>query len=163
MYNLQKISNFIFISLGRIFIGIPVTIYSVLSYPSRRLAQTNFEKGYLEYTNRLNDKNFFCYNNRENSKEFIESYIIPKLPESVEVIFLNGRAIESDYSREFISHALYRLKNYRKFPHLMKVRNGEITDFSLNNTFYSIINQNKPLDELLNEVDLFFDIDNKTK
>lgn len=156
MNNLQKISNFIFISLGAIFIGIPAAIYSVLSYPSRRLAQKNFEKGYLAYANRLNNKNFFCYNAREHSKEFIENYVIPNLPENVEIIYLNGRSVVSNYSNEFMSQAFYRFKHYNKFPHLMKIRNGEIIDTSINNTFYNVLNDTRPIDKLLDEINLFF-------
>jgi len=159
MKRLGEIFDFILIGLLILIIGIPFLIFHILSYPSRRLEEKNFKKDYANFLNRIDGKNFFCYNNRENVQEFIETVIIPRLPKDVEIIFLNGRTPESGYSNTFISHALYSLKNYRKFPHLMKIRNGEVIDFSLNNTFYNTINQQQPVDKLLVEVNHFFDLD----
>ncbi len=160
MKRLGEIFGFILIALVILIVGIPFLIFHILSYPSRRMEEKNFKRDYINYLYQIDGKNFFCYNNREYAQEFIETIIIPSLPKDVEIIFLNGRVVESDYAKVFMSHALYDLKNYQKFPHLMKIRNGEVLDFSLNNTFYNMINQKQPLDKLLAEVNHFFDLDN---
>ena len=159
MKRLGEIFDFILIALVILIVGIPFLIFHILSYPSRRMEEKNFKRDYINYLHRINGKNFFCYNNRENVQEFIETNIIPSLPKDVEIIFLNGRVVESDYTKTFMSHALYDLKNYQKFPHLVKIRNGEVLDFSLNNTFYNMINQKQPLDKLLAEINHFFELE----
>src|SRR5690606_33926002 len=116
------------------------------------------EKKYSDFLEQHNGKNFFCYNNRKRSKEFIEEGIIPSLVNNVEIVYLNGRQVESEYPKEFISNALYSLKTYNKFPHLMKIRNGKLIDKSVNNIFYSIMNQHKPKTKLLAEINKFFEI-----
>lgn len=114
-------------------------------------------KQFQNYLKQLEGKNFFCYNNKSNSLEYLRQHIIPNLPASVEVIFLNGKKPESDYERKFISHALYKLKDYQGFPHLLKVRNGNAIDKSLNNELFNTINQNKPVEELMLKIIDFFE------
>jgi len=121
-----------------------------------------FEKKYAEFLIEMNGKNFFCYNNRKNSKKYIEQNIIPNLTDEIEIVYLNGKKVESKYPAEFISQALYKLKNYNRFPHVMKIRNGKLIDKSMNNPFYNVLNLNKPKTELLNQINRFFEL-NKIK
>ena len=96
---------------------------------------------------------------RKNANEFIELEIIPYLNNKIEIVFLNGKTVENKlFPKEFLSNALYQLKNYSKFPHLMKIRNGKLIDKSINTIFYSIKNQNKSKDKLMNEINEFFDL-----
>lgn len=74
----------------------------------------------------------------------------------IEIIYLNGKVIESKYPKEFISQALYKLQNYYRFPHLMKTRNGKLIDKSVNSPFYNVLNLTKPKSELLDQINYFF-------
>lgn len=130
--------------------------------PIGHFQRKKFEKKYAEFLNENNGKNFFCYNNRKKSKQYIEEDILPNLSDGIEVVYLNGKRIESEYSSEFISEALYGLKHYNKFPHLMKIRNGKLIDISINNPFYAAMNMNKSKIEFLNKINMFFKV-NKTK
>ena len=116
------------------------------------------EKELKKYLLGLGDKNFFCYNNRTDAKDFIEKELIPKLDKEVELIYLDGREPKSKYIRDKISLALYKLKNYTRFPHLLKVRDGQIIDESVNNEFFNTMSQNKPMDNLLAEIHKFFEL-----
>jgi len=120
-----------------------------------------FEKKYAEFLTQNNGKNFFCFNNRKNSKEYIENEIIPSLNDGIEIIYLNGKKVEAEYNTEFISEALYKLKNYSRFPHLMKIRDGKLIDKSINNPFYNVLNLNKDKTELLTKIYLFFELNLK--
>ena len=118
-----------------------------------------FEKKYAEFLVHNDNLNFFCYNNRKNAKEFIEVEIIPYLNNKIEIVFLNGKTVENkSFPKEFLSNAIHQLKNYSKFPHLMKIRNGKLIDKSINTIFYSIKNQNKSKDNLMKEIDDFFEL-----
>ncbi len=130
----------------------------IILYPIHFFQRKRFEKKYSEFLTENNGKNFFCYNNRKNSKEYIEEKIIPNLTDRIEVVYLNGKKVESEYNVEFISEALYKLKNYSRFPHLMKIRNGKLIDKSINNPFYNVLNLNKPKNELLTQINLFFEL-----
>lgn len=121
------------------------------------------EQQFKAYLPQLEGKNFFCYNNKIKSLDFIEHDILPNLSESVEVIFLNGRTPESAYEQEYISQALYRFKNYHGFPHLLKIRNGSTFDESLNNELFNVIQQNKPINELFERMGSFFELKNNEK
>src|SRR5690606_37071273 len=116
-----------------------------------------------KYLSRLGDKNFFCYNNRPDAKEFIEKELIPKFDKAIELIYLDGHQPKSSYVQDHISLALYKLKNYSRFPHLLKIRNGQMIGESVNNELFNTMKQNKPLDKLLSDIDAFFDLraDNK--
>lgn len=105
-----------------------------------------------------NGKNFFCYNNRKRSKIYIETHIIPNLKKDIEIVYLNGNKIESEYDVEFISAALYKLKKYSSFPHLIKIRKGKLIDESINNSFYNVMNLNSSKRKLLTQIDSFFEL-----
>ena len=118
-----------------------------------------FKIKYAEFLNTNNGKNFLCYNNRKNSKQYLEEAIIPHLNDKIKIVYLNGKKIKSEYHIKFISEALYGLKYYNKFPHLMKIRNGKLIDKSINNPFYGVLNMNKSKTELLNIITEFFELD----
>jgi hypothetical protein len=122
------------------------------------------EKMYQKFIAESNGKNIFCYNNRKNSKEFIELNLTPKLPKSTEVIFLNGKLIESEINIDFAKILLSKFKKYNRFPHLIKIRDKKIIDKSINNLFYNTLNSSKSKKDLMKDVYSFFDIktDEKT-
>lgn len=148
---------FILFGFVVLIVSIPFIILSIpFTYQNRK----KFKEEYFRFLIKNNGKNFFCYNNRKNSKDFIEIEIIPKLNSSIEIIYLNGKVVESgNYPKEYASYALRDLKYYSKFPHLMKIRDGEVIDKSINSIFYSIKNQNKCKEYLFNEINSFFEID----
>lgn len=121
------------------------------------------EKKLKKYLCRLGDKNFFCYNNRTDAKDFIEKELIPKLDKKIELIYLDGREVRSNYVGDHISLALYKLKNYSRFPHLLKIRDQQIIDESVNNEFFNTMTQNKQLDKLLNDINVFFGLTDDKK
>lgn len=143
-------------------IGVPLLIlampFILVITPIGYFQRKKFKKKYSNFLNENHGKNFFCYNNRKNSKEYIEEIILPNLNGEIEIVYLNGKKIESEYNSEFISEALYGLKYYNKFPHLIKIRNGKIIDTSINNPFYGVLNMNKSKTELLNKIDIFFEL-----
>lgn len=108
---------------------------------------------------RLGSKNFFCYNNRADCKDFIETMVIPQLPSKIEIIYLNGKIPESGYPQQDISYLLFQLKNYHRFPHLIKIRNGELIDISINNDVFNIIHHKMSIQSMLNKIVQFF-VDN---
>lgn len=139
-------------------ISVPVIIISAPSYYFRRI---KFLKRYAHFLEQNNGQNYFCYNNKKNLKEFIELEIIPELDEKISIIYLNGKHVETDTSsKEFISNALYNLRNYSKFPHLMKIRNGKIIDSSVNALAYGVKNQKKSKEHFIAKIDDFFDFKN---
>ncbi len=130
----------------------------IVLYQIHRFQRRQFEKKYSEFLIEISGKNFFCYNNRKNSKKYIEGEIIPNLTDGIEIVYLNGKKVESEYNVEFISEALYKLKSYSGFPHLMKIRNGKLIDKTINNPFYNVLNINKSKNELLAQINQFFEL-----
>ena len=148
-----------------IIIGVTIVILAipiiVIAFPIFYVKDITFKKRYSKYIPKIEGKNFFIYNNRKNSISFIEEKLLPLLSKDIEIIFLDGEYPKSLFKREFISHMLLELKNYKKFPHLMKVRNGNLVDESINNEFYNTLNQDKAVHSLIDVIHTFFDM--KTK
>ena len=156
---MEKFKNILLIIL-LVLVGFPLLILSIpfliFIFIFKYFQKKKFEKKYLKFLKENEGKNFFCYNNRKKSKEYLEENILTNLNKEVVIVYLNGRDIESEYNKEFISEALYGLKHYTKFPHLMKIRNGQLIDKSINNPFFGILKMNKPKAELLGEINSFF-------
>jgi len=114
-------------------------------------------KKYKAYLKKVEGCNFFCYNNRQSSQSFIEKELLPKLPKDIDIVYLKGRKPQSKYDNRFISSMLYKFENYSKYPHLMKVRNGEVIDHSINNELYNTFDQDKDVDLLIEQINNFFE------
>ena len=156
---MEKLKEILLIIL-LVIVGFPLLVLSIpfliFIFIFKYFQKKKFEKKYLKFLKENEGKNFFCYNNRKKSKEYLEENILTNLNKEVVIVYLNGRDIESEYNKEFISEALYGLKHYTKFPHLMKIRNGQLIDKSINNPFFGILKMNKPKAELLGEINHFF-------
>lgn len=154
--------------IKNILIAIPIIILAIcvfiivipfilIASPFNWFADRKFNKEYSEYLNRIDGANFFCYNNRKKGRKYIEEQIIPNLPNEVEVIFLNGRKIESNkYESKYLSKAFYKFKNYSRFPHLMKIRDGKAIDCSLNSELFNSINQGADENRIYSKMNQFF-------
>lgn len=118
--------------------------------------RVGFIERWKDLIQELDGKNFFCYNNRSDSIDFIEGKIVPFLNKDTEILFLNGKEVESNYPKEFVSDALLNLKHYQNFPHLMKIRKGKIIEKSINNALYNTLNQNQTKEELVLQINNFF-------
>lgn len=142
-------------------LGVLLTPVLLICLPVILIQDYSNNKKQKDYLITLNGKNFFCYNNRTDAKVFIEKELLPKLGNNIELIYLNGWDVQSDYDKNILSKILYELRNYTGFPHLLKVREGKIIDASVNNEFYNTMHQNKPVDKLLLEIDSFFSSEKK--
>lgn len=159
MKKIKENIELVFVILVNALVFLLILPFGILVFPFTYFERKKFKKKYAEFLMQNDNLNFFCYNNRKNIKEFIETEIIPNLNGEIEIVFLNGKVVENEnYPKAFLSNALSQLKNYSKFPHIMKIRNGKIVDKSINALFYSIKNQNKPTKKLLDELNIFFEL-----
>ncbi|MBI3520026.1 MAG: hypothetical protein HY062_11800 [Bacteroidetes bacterium] len=116
----------------------------------------SFIKKYNQYLQTIDGTNFFCYNNRTNSKLFIEAKILPMLGKDIKIIYLDGKTPKSQYEQKYISHALYSIQDKKGFPYLLKISGGQLVDKSINNDFYNTMNQNKDIGQLSKKIYAFF-------
>lgn len=144
------------IAVGLLLLFSPVIIVVALIKESTRVP---FEKTHSAQLRQLEGSQFFCYNNRKDSQHYIETNILPVLSKSVHVIFLNGKMPESEFDATFISAALNSINQKSGFPYLLHISNGKLLSKSINNVFYSTMNQNKPLSNLLAEIEVFYKIE----
>jgi hypothetical protein len=148
------------LALGLVGLGVFIVLLPVMIIcaPFNYYFDWRREEKLKKYLLELGDKNFFCYNDRTDAKDFIEKKVIPMLDKEVELIYLDGREPKSKYIKDNISLVLYKFKNYTRFPHLLKVRGGQIIDESINNEFFNTLSQNKPVDNLVGKIHRFFDL-----
>ncbi|MNE30044.1 hypothetical protein D3C80_1235430 [compost metagenome] len=142
----------ILVPIGVLIIAILPLFLLLISKPN----QVVRDQAYRTYLRSIEGTKFFCYNNRRNSEDYIERYVIPNLPPDVKLIYLDGKIPLSDYEKEFISTALYRIKDRGGFPYLLRVVDGEMLDCSVNNEFYNMLNQHKNPDKLLRQINEFY-------
>ena len=58
----------------------------IVFIPIGHFNRKKFEKKYAEFLAGNNGGNFFCYNNRKNSKSYIEESIIPRSTKSPDFV-----------------------------------------------------------------------------
>ena len=129
----------------------------LVTYPARVIDNRRAQKRYLDYLSKLNDKYFLCYNEQEPHKSFLERSVLPHLPKTIDIIFLEGKVPLSDHPATFVIHLLNNIQNREGLPHLIKIKNGEILHQSILNELTLEGNlQGKEL--LLNKILFFFEI-----
>jgi len=154
---LKLLIGYIMIGIGLVIL-VPITLVCwILVGPFIYWDEQRKKRKFAANLLTLEGKNFFCYNNRKKSRLFIEESIRPQLAQYVECIYLEGREPVSAYDPIIVSQLLYSVKNYSKFPHLIKIRNGELIEHSINNQLFNTLEQKKPIESLLKEIDGFFE------
>ncbi|MCB9235061.1 MAG: hypothetical protein H6581_25630 [Bacteroidia bacterium] len=149
---------------GIIFIAVIVPLFILVS-PFTFLRDKIFARKYRKYlSTALEGKNFFCYNNRRKSLEFITWEILPLLPPGVEPLYLEGYYLKTDYYEEkYLSKVLYQLEHYQRFPHLIKIRNGQVIDCQINNEVFNCLNQGKPKETVIRKMEEFFELQSSSE
>ncbi|MHC1704978.1 MAG: hypothetical protein AB9846_13800 [Tenuifilaceae bacterium] len=127
----------------------------LLSIPFSFFRNKELDKEYQIFLNKNNGKKFFCYTSRKNSKEIIETHIIPNLSEDINIILLDGKKPKSDFPEKYVSRMLYRLENIG-FPNIMQILDGKVIDISLKKDFYNELNTEKKTSNFTEVVKLGF-------
>ncbi len=150
---IRKLIEYSIFSLMFLGIGIVAILFIIVVYPFNYFEDKKSEKEFTNFLIRNEGRNFFCYNNKRFLLPFIEQEIIPNLAENIEIVYLEGRVVKKEEAH-FFGMALRQLKNYEKFPHLMKIRNGKLIDKSINDSNHRIKRMSK--DEMFLEINSFF-------
>lgn len=115
----------------------------------------SFNKKYNKYLSKIDQTKFFCYSSRRDSRTFIEKNILPLLGSDINVLFLNGKNVESNYEKKFMTKVLYSLKDKKGFPYIIKIHQGEVLNCSLNNEVYNTMVQQKSIEPLIQKINSF--------
>ncbi|MDP8052309.1 hypothetical protein QJU23_07730 [Pasteurella atlantica] len=148
----------------QVIIGITLLFGFILLFISNKRQNKSINKHIKALENQFNEnlekyngQNFFCYNERKQQHLFIENEILPDLAPNISIIYLDkNKQIHSTKNQNLASNLLFHLKNYTKFPHLLKIREGKIIDKSINNMFFSVVNQTLDKKVLFNEINDFY-------
>jgi hypothetical protein len=120
------------------------------------LSEIKFQKNYKDYLDKRNGAWFFYYNNRQSSLAYIREFLLPVLPPSVQVVFVEGRKIASGSDGKYLGKMLGDVKERKGFPYLFKIVDGQVLECSVNNQFFSIMIGRKPLSPLLDSINAFY-------
>ncbi|RYE20393.1 MAG: hypothetical protein EOP45_11125 [Sphingobacteriaceae bacterium] len=69
---------------------------------------------------------------------------------------MDGRDVQSDDDSKYISKMFYSIQERKGFPYLLKIKDGQVLDMSVNNQFYSILIGRKPITPLLERINTFY-------
>jgi hypothetical protein len=133
-----------------------IIIFALLILFSNSALDNKFNKEYKLYLAKMNGTCFFFYNNRKSSLAFVRESVLPMLDPSIQVIFVNGKKIEAIDDAKFLSQMLYEVKERKGFPYLLKVSGEQVHSCSINNQFYGIMSNKKPLAPLMQRVNSFY-------
>lgn len=156
----------IHILIGLVIFGILLIIVLpifILSLPFLLILNYEHERKYKQFLKEQEGKQFFCYNNRKKNVHFIQKEVLPKLPDQVTILYLEGKNLVPEPETEFFSYMIANIKNKVGFPYLLKIENGQLIDKSVNNTCFNVIAKTKELDFLLAEINAFYNKDESRK
>ncbi|WP_133257262.1 hypothetical protein [Hymenobacter edaphi] len=120
------------------------------------LEERQFQRQYQRFLLEANGAKFFCYNNRKSSVAFAQDEVVPLLDSAVRVVFVEGSAVNASADKAFISRMLHSIKERKGFPYLLKIVDGQVLPYSVNNQFYNCLVQQKPLEPLLTTIQAFY-------
>ncbi|MCC3157935.1 hypothetical protein LJ737_11855 [Hymenobacter sp. 15J16-1T3B] len=120
------------------------------------LEERQFQRRYQRFLLAANGTEFFCYNNRKSSVAFAQEQIVPLLEPAVRVVFVEGSAVRAGADKAFISRMLAGVQERKGFPYLLKIVDGQVLAYSVNNQFYNCLVQHKPLAPLLATIHAFY-------
>ncbi|WP_052123495.1 hypothetical protein [Flavobacterium beibuense] len=122
------------------------------------------QKSYKKFITQNEGKKFFCYNDRLVTKAFIETHVLPILPEEVEVVWVeNRKPISLNYKRANISTMLYEINSLKgSFPFLVTIENGTVDYISLQQQTYKAIQDPGKTQWLLDVILGIFDDSDKS-
>ena len=146
--------------IGIFFIGFKSLFFLILLIPiyifELKKEEAEEKEKFKKFLSQIKGKNFFCYNNKVKGKKFIENKIIPFFNKNIEIIYLNGKILETDeQNKEHLSRILNNFHSYSKFPNLFKIRNGKIIEKSINNDLFNCISNRKSIEDLNLKINLF--------
>ncbi|AOP35382.1 hypothetical protein A0128_16965 [Leptospira tipperaryensis] len=137
-----------------IFLFISILIFFVSKFALKNLRKKR-EAEYSEFLKEFEGKKFFRYTSRRNSKEKIESEILPFLSPEILVVYMNGREPESTVDKNrMIARMLYKL-NVIGFPAIIKIEHSRALEHSLKQEIYSLINKNRNLVEMVSVIEKY--------
>ena len=125
----------VFILLFPLLLIFLVPIYPFIYFEDKKIKKA-FKKKLLEHEG----LEIFTYTSRKKSKDTIENYILPKLPQDLHIVYLNGRAPVTSLDTKFISQVLGQIKNIG-FPNIVKISGGKLKDVSIKKEFYAALNK----------------------
>ena len=118
--------------------------------------EKRFKKRYEAYLKKMNGVCLLFYNNRKNSIEFVGKVIAPALDSNIKMIPVTRTLIKVGPESEFLAKMLESVEARNGFPYLAKILDGKVFMKSVNTQFYNVMNDNKPLEPLLDRINNFY-------
>lgn len=123
---------------------------------ANRWHQAKSDENYRQWLASIEGSCFFFYNSRRNSVTFARGTLVPALDSAVRVVFVDGKTIKAGPDSRYLSRLLLSARQYQGFPHLIKVVDGQVLEQSINNQFYSVVQQSESLAPLLQRIRAFY-------
>lgn len=127
--------------------GVALLLFSpfmLFNYLFVRLGFDEDTEDYKDFLRQNEGAQFFAYNNRKATAPFVEEHILPQLPATMGIIFLNGKTPVSALPLHIAQRLLLRSYTKGGMPYLITITNGLPVTVSLNNQLYAAIQHNHP-------------------
>lgn len=111
----------ILVAVPIVFIAIICVLISPVLWLLNR-DNREFNKKYKLYLRSIEGEKFFCYTNKKITRRFVESQILPHISDDINIIFLEGQKVNTQYDKDFMKRAVWG----KSLPCFMKVCNGKM-------------------------------------
>lgn len=115
---------------------------------------------FREQLSRMEGGLFFAYNTKHDIRRFVESEIIPRLPSQVEVLFLNGKVLESHPLYGLHSRILFSVPTRQGFPYLIRIHKQTVCGTSIRTSVFNTLKQEKSVEALMQRIGAFYSCEN---
>jgi len=112
------------------------------------------------YLTKIEGATYFCYTNRQTSRAYVETNILPCLPPNTKIIFLGDskKPIVLGDETEFLFNIVATMKMTKGgFPYVSKVSDGKLLTISVNNPLYNAIKRNRDANIINRKIHRFLD------
>lgn len=133
--------------------------FLLLAIPFQYWNRKQLEKQLAAFLKEQEGKNFLCYNNKEKTKLYVEQQLLPELGKPIEVVYLEGKKVISNTNPALLSAMLYQLQHYAGFPHLLKIREGQLLEHSINNLLHNALNSTQTKEKVVQQIHCFFELE----
>ncbi len=128
--------------------------YYPFNWKKIRSDREEYKKTKIEFHNYFQKHKgeiFFCYTNKKKTLELTTTKIIPKIKETLPLIFLKGRIPESNLNSEYLSFALKQFPK-NSFPCIIGIGNGMLYFSSLHDEILAMSLEQTEINAVLKSI-----------
>jgi hypothetical protein len=126
----------------------------ILGYIINLINTGKYKKHYPIFLNSIEGRKFLLHTDRQKTKEYIQFTLQPLLSPDIEITTINGEIFTLEINKWCFSKMIKSISPIT-YPVVIKIVDGKILSFQINNQFYNAFHQNKDITVLAEKINNF--------